>query len=80
MRRPPARPRRGGICEACSDRLNGQGAILLDGTRKLYLCRACLEDAWARRDAADEAQRQILEFAWQLPSHAMGDGGEDAAP
>ena len=30
MRRPPTRPRRGCTCEACADRLNGQGAILLE--------------------------------------------------
>lgn len=65
MRRQRAR-RRGETCEHCSDRLNGQGAILLDGPRRQFLCRGCTEDAWARRDASDDAQREILEHVWRL--------------
>jgi hypothetical protein len=71
------RQRRGEVCEHCSDRLNGQGVIFLDGTRRLYLCRACAEDAWARRDACDQAQREILEALWQLaPGQVGGLDGE----
>jgi hypothetical protein len=65
MRRQRAR-RRGETCEHCSDRLNGQGVIVLDGTRRLYLCRVCTEAAWARHDAAEDAQREILEHVWRL--------------
>lgn len=65
MKRPRLR-RRGEVCEHCSDRLSDQGVIFLDGTRRLYLCRACTEDTWARRDAADQAQREILEHVWRL--------------
>jgi hypothetical protein len=77
MRRQRGR-RRGDVCEHCSERLNGQGAILLDGTRRLYVCRSCTEHAWARRDAEAQVQRDILEALWQLApweSGALDDGG-----
>jgi hypothetical protein len=72
MRRPRVR-RRGEVCEHCSDRLNGQGVIVLDGARRLYLCRACTEDAWARRDASDRVQREIIEALWQLSPRQASD-------
>ena len=73
--------RRGEVCEHCSDRLNGQGVIFLDGARRLYLCRGCTEDAWARRDAGDQAQRAILETLWELTPRRMGaiDGEAEAS-
>jgi hypothetical protein len=51
--------------------------IVLDGARRLYLCRGCCEDAWARWDAADQTQREILEALWQLTPRQTGelDGG-----
>jgi hypothetical protein len=82
MRRQRTR-RRGDTCETCSTGLAGQGVIFLDGTRRLYLCRGCTEDAWARRDAADRAQVEILEHVWQLaPWQADSPAPEtgDAAP
>lgn len=72
MKRPRLR-RRGEVCETCSDRLNGQGVIFLDGARRLYLCRVCTEDVWARRDAGDRAQREILEALWQLSPRQAND-------
>ena len=66
-RRMPRAEPRGTHCECCSGRLKGQGVILLDGHRKLYLCRGSTEDAWARRDAVDATQGAILEYLWQLP-------------
>ena len=76
MRRHRVR-RRGELCEHCSDRLNGQGVIFLDGTRRLWLCRSCTENAWARRDAADQVQREILEALWILSpwQNGLDDGG-----
>jgi len=77
MRRQRVR-RRGDVCEHCSERLNGQGAILLDGARRLFLCRCCVEDSWARRDAESTAQREFLEALWALApwqSGALDDGG-----
>jgi hypothetical protein len=69
--------RRGDTCEHCSEQLNGQGAILLDGARRLYLCRECLEAAWARRDAESTAQCELLEALWGLAPWQSGaaDGG-----
>lgn len=73
------RQRRGEVCEHCSERLNGQGVIFLDGARRrIFLCRACTEDAWARRDAGDQAQREILEALWQLSPWQAG-GFDDEA-
>jgi hypothetical protein len=71
MRRQRTR-RRGDLCEHCSAGLAGQGVIFLDGSRRLYLCRGCTEDAWARRDAADQAQVEILEHVWQLAPWQAG--------
>jgi hypothetical protein len=77
MRRQRVR-RRGDVCECCAAGLAGQGVIFLDGTRRLYLCRECTEDAWARRDAEAQVQRDVLEALWQLApwqSGALDDGG-----